>query len=56
MACPRCGKDNPGENLFCGGCGTSLRDRPPDDRILQALERQEQGKPDEATPWRAKLP
>jgi hypothetical protein len=22
--CPRCGKDNPAENRFCGGCGAEL--------------------------------
>ncbi|MFQ5776537.1 MAG: zinc-ribbon domain-containing protein [Terriglobia bacterium] len=23
--CPRCGKDNPAENLFCGTCGAELQ-------------------------------
>ncbi|MCH8947577.1 MAG: zinc ribbon domain-containing protein, partial [Acidobacteria bacterium] len=22
--CPRCGKDNPAENRFCGACGQTL--------------------------------
>lgn len=25
MVCPRCGRDNPDENEFCGRCGTKLR-------------------------------
>lgn len=27
VACPRCGRDNPTDNRFCGGCGTWIADR-----------------------------
>ena len=29
MRCPRCGNENPGENRFCGMCGTTLLAPPP---------------------------
>ena len=33
MVCPRCGRDNPEENEFCGRCGTELKEIAPPEPI-----------------------
>lgn len=48
MRCPRCDRDNPDDNRFCGACGSPLTERAPDERVLKALELMEEGQAEKA--------